>query len=81
MNGEDGVPAAVAIAVNMVAIALKKWKSFPDEAIPLACMIIGALAYMGWSGFSSRNLIIGLCAGGMAVGLNQAARQLSSDTK
>ena len=81
MTGEDGVPGLVALVVNMLATALKRWKQFPDAAIPLTCMAMGAFLYQLLEGFSSRNVVIGLCAGGMAVGLHQAARQLSSEAK
>lgn len=78
MTLDDSSPAAIALLVNGVAHALKAWPAFPNHLIPLACMALGGIANVALEGWSNRNLVVGICAGGMAVGLHQACRQLSS---
>lgn len=78
MTFKDGSPAMVALLANTVAGALKAWPAFPDKLIPIACMVIGCFAYCAMEGLTGHNVVVGLCAGGAATGLHQAARQLRS---
>lgn len=77
----DSGPALVAVSVRVLAQTLKSWPAFPDRFIPIACMALGALIQMTVDGFTGKNAVIGLCAGGAAVGLHQAGRQLKRSPK
>lgn len=81
MSLDDSGPALVALLVQMIGQALKAWPAFPDKFIPIACMAIGCAVHMTTEGFTARNAIVGLCAGGAAVGLHQAGRQLKRSPK
>lgn len=68
-------PVLLALVINLMVFALKKWKAFPDAQLPLAAMLLGAIGYAGLEGVNPRNLILGMAIGGLAVAFNQQLRQ------
>lgn len=64
---------------NVLGVALKGSPAIPNWSIPLILPVIGAVTVCAISGWSGRNIIAGIMAGGGAVGAHQAAAQVGAE--
>lgn len=66
----------VTLAMNGVGAGLKKFKQFPDEQIPNALAVVGAVLYpVVVRDYQPVTFIIGFVSAVSAVGLNQIWKQ------
>ena len=74
-------PAVVGICWLIGNTLKSSVPKLPNNYIPLALGLIGAILMVVLNGFSGQNLIIGVVSGLSATGVHQAYRGLKDDKK
>lgn len=72
---ETELASVVGGAVFILCMPLKRYRGFPDAAIPHVAMVLGAVIAGALTGWDGLGLVRGLFYGAAAVGVHQGIKQ------